>query len=44
MKDGLVVDQRPVVFLDVSIAGQKAERIKIELFSDVVPRTAENFR
>ncbi|XP_024018859.1 peptidyl-prolyl cis-trans isomerase CYP63 isoform X2 [Morus notabilis] len=32
------------VFLDVSINGDPAERIVIELFADVVPRTAENFR
>ncbi|KAJ6306588.1 hypothetical protein OIU78_021829 [Salix suchowensis] len=34
----------PLVFLDVSIDGDPAERIFIELFADVVPRTAENFR
>lgn len=34
----------PCVFLDVTIAGVPAGRIKIELFSDVVPKTAENFR
>ncbi|KAK4357434.1 hypothetical protein RND71_023044 [Anisodus tanguticus] len=36
--------KNPLVFLDVSIDGKPAERIVIELFADVVPRTAENFR
>eukprot|EP01126_Amoeba_proteus_P047218 TRINITY_DN537_c0_g1_i3.p1 TRINITY_DN537_c0_g1~~TRINITY_DN537_c0_g1_i3.p1 ORF type:complete len:168 (-),score=38.90 TRINITY_DN537_c0_g1_i3:103-606(-) len=30
--------------MDVSIKGQPAGRIVFELFSDIVPRTAENFR
>ncbi|KAK6505385.1 Peptidyl-prolyl cis-trans isomerase H [Arthrobotrys musiformis] len=37
----------PVVFFDVSLGGMNGEllgRIKIELFADVVPLTAENFR
>ena len=34
----------PRVFLDVEIQGEPAGRIVIELFSDVVPRTCENFR
>uniref|UniRef100_A0A8B9XFZ4 Peptidyl-prolyl cis-trans isomerase n=1 Tax=Bos mutus grunniens TaxID=30521 RepID=A0A8B9XFZ4_BOSMU len=34
----------PVVFFDVSIGGQEVGRMKIELFADVVPKTAENFR
>uniref|UniRef100_A0A8I5Y5S4 Peptidyl-prolyl cis-trans isomerase n=1 Tax=Rattus norvegicus TaxID=10116 RepID=A0A8I5Y5S4_RAT len=33
----------PVVFFDVSIGGQEVGRMKIELFADVVPKTAENF-
>ncbi|OVA09881.1 Cyclophilin-like peptidyl-prolyl cis-trans isomerase domain [Macleaya cordata] len=36
--------KNPFVFLDVSIDGGPAEKIVIELFSDVVPKTAENFR
>ncbi|KAK4355492.1 hypothetical protein RND71_024463 [Anisodus tanguticus] len=36
--------KNPLVFLDVSIDGKPAERIVIELFADVAPRTAENFR
>ena len=36
--------QRPRVFVEVSIAGAPAGRIVMELFADVVPKTAENFR
>ncbi|VVB06723.1 unnamed protein product [Arabis nemorensis] len=36
--------KNPTVFLDVSIGGDPIERIVIELFADVVPKTAENFR
>eukprot|EP01038_Epipyxis_sp_PR26KG_P016395 gene16395-22350_t len=32
------------VFFDVSIGGVSAGRIKMELFADICPRTAENFR
>ena len=35
---------RPQVFFDVTIGGQAAGRITISLFSDVCPKTAENFR
>ncbi|KAF4654713.1 Peptidyl-prolyl cis-trans isomerase-like 4 [Perkinsus olseni] len=35
---------RPRVFFDISIAGSKSGRIEMELFNDVVPKTAENFR
>ena len=34
----------PVVFFDVSIGGQEMGRMKMELFADIVPRTAESFR
>lgn len=34
----------PLVYLDVSINGGPGERIVIELFANVVPKTAENFR
>ncbi|KAK9392175.1 peptidyl-prolyl cis-trans isomerase H [Crotalus adamanteus] len=34
----------PVVFFDVTIGGQEVGRMKVELFADVVPKTAENFR
>ena len=32
------------VFFDVLIGNQAAGRIVIELFSDITPKTAENFR
>uniref|UniRef100_F1LEN0 Peptidyl-prolyl cis-trans isomerase 7 n=1 Tax=Ascaris suum TaxID=6253 RepID=F1LEN0_ASCSU len=35
---------RPKVFFDVTIGGKGAGRIVMELFSDIVPKTAENFR
>mmetsp|Transcript_38510 Transcript_38510/g.96935 ORF Transcript_38510/g.96935 Transcript_38510/m.96935 type:complete len:173 (-) Transcript_38510:22-540(-) len=34
----------PRVFFDISIGGSPAGRIVMELFADVVPKTAENFR
>ena len=34
----------PTVYFDVQIAGGQSGRITFELFADVVPRTAENFR
>lgn len=33
-----------LVFLDIGIAGKPIGRISIKLFSDIVPKTAENFR
>ena len=36
--------KRPVCFLDISIGGQMAGRIVLELFSDITPKTCENFR
>jgi cyclophilin family peptidyl-prolyl cis-trans isomerase len=35
---------RPSVFFDVTIDGKPAGRITMELFDDVAPKTAENFR
>ncbi|MFC6300777.1 peptidylprolyl isomerase [Pseudomonas sp. CCM 7893] len=35
---------RPKVFFDISIDGNPAGRIVMELFDDIVPKTAENFR
>ena len=34
----------PRVFFDISIGGTPAGRVTFELFADVVPKTAENFR
>ncbi|KAL1261845.1 hypothetical protein QQF64_007110, partial [Cirrhinus molitorella] len=34
----------PRVFFDVDIGGEKVGRVVFELFADVVPKTAENFR
>jgi peptidyl-prolyl isomerase G (cyclophilin G) len=36
--------KNPLVFLDVSIDGDASAKIVIELFANIVPRTAENFR
>ncbi|XP_019188637.1 PREDICTED: peptidyl-prolyl cis-trans isomerase CYP63 isoform X2 [Ipomoea nil] len=36
--------KNPLVFFDVSFDGGPVQRIVMELFADVVPRTAENFR
>lgn len=36
--------KNPVVFFDVTIGSIPAGRIKMELFADIVPKTAENFR
>ncbi|KAF8915350.1 cyclophilin-like domain-containing protein [Mucidula mucida] len=35
---------RPIVFMDINIGETPAGRMKMELFSDIVPKTAENFR
>jgi cyclophilin family peptidyl-prolyl cis-trans isomerase len=34
----------PKVFFEITIGGEDAGRIEFELFADVVPKTAENFR
>lgn len=34
----------PRVFFDITIGGKPTGRIEFELFADVVPKTAENFR
>lgn len=36
--------QRPRVFLEITVGDRKLGRIGIELYNDVVPKTAENFR
>ncbi|GJJ14198.1 Peptidyl-prolyl cis-trans isomerase H [Clathrus columnatus] len=35
---------RPIVFFDINIGETPAGRIKMELYSDIVPKTAENFQ
>lgn len=35
---------RPRVFFDIDIAGKSAGRIEFDLFDDIAPKTAENFR
>jgi hypothetical protein len=35
---------RPTVFLDVSLGGEPSKRIEFQLYTDVVPKTSENFR
>ncbi len=36
--------KRPVVFFDIDIDGSRHGRLEMELFTDVAPKTAENFR
>jgi len=40
----MAAKKNPQVFFDVTIGGKPSGRIVIELFADVVPKTAENFR
>ncbi|KAL0912397.1 hypothetical protein M5K25_018365 [Dendrobium thyrsiflorum] len=45
--EGLTLDasvRNPRCFMDISIGGELEGRIVMELFADVVPKTAENFR
>jgi cyclophilin family peptidyl-prolyl cis-trans isomerase len=34
----------PKVFFDIAVAGRAKGRVIFELFKDIVPKTAENFR
>lgn len=34
----------PIVFLDVKVGEEEPRRIEIELYKNLVPKTAENFR
>uniref|UniRef100_A0A803MMX8 Peptidyl-prolyl cis-trans isomerase n=1 Tax=Chenopodium quinoa TaxID=63459 RepID=A0A803MMX8_CHEQI len=36
--------KNPIVFFDITIGSIPAGRIKMELFADICPKTAENFR
>jgi peptidyl-prolyl isomerase H (cyclophilin H) len=40
----MATQPNPIVFFDVTLGGEPLGRIKMELFADIVPRTAENFR
>ncbi|XP_041479652.1 peptidyl-prolyl cis-trans isomerase H-like [Lytechinus variegatus] len=44
MTTGVSNPTNPIVFFDITIGGQDVGRMKMELFADIVPRTAENFR
>lgn len=35
---------RPRVFFDIDVDGQPLGRVVFELYNDIVPKTAENFR
>lgn len=39
-----MASDRPYVFFDVTIGGRPAGRIIMQLFQDITPKTAENFR
>jgi len=36
--------RNPRVFMDILVDGERAGTIVLELFADIVPKTAENFR
>jgi peptidylprolyl isomerase len=38
------MDSRPKVFFDISIGGTSVGRITFELYNDITPKCAENFR
>merc|ERR1712210_377778 len=46
MSSGIKVSNRdnPIVFFDISVGGKEIGRILVEVFADVCPKTAENFR
>ncbi|KAI0357726.1 peptidyl-prolyl cis-trans isomerase Cpr7 [Trametes cingulata] len=39
-----MASNRPLVFFDITIGGRPAGRIVMQLYNDIVPKTAENFR
>ncbi|KAI7101076.1 hypothetical protein KC352_g37893, partial [Hortaea werneckii] len=39
-----MASNRPNVWFDISIGGQSAGKVVFELYTDIVPKTAENFR
>merc|ERR1711955_76501 len=40
----LSLGARPRVFFDLNVDGSSIGRVEFELYSDIVPKTAENFR
>jgi len=44
MSEKVTNASNPVVFFDITVGNTEIGRMKMELFADVVPRTAENFR
>jgi peptidyl-prolyl isomerase H (cyclophilin H) len=40
----MATQPNPIVFFDATLGSEPLGRIKMELFADIVPRTAENFR
>lgn len=42
--DGETTPARSRVFFEINIGSRKAGRIVMELYNDIVPKTAENFR
>ncbi|XP_041115173.1 E3 SUMO-protein ligase RanBP2-like isoform X2 [Polyodon spathula] len=40
----LSMESNPIVYFDISLDGEPIGRITMELFSHIVPKTAENFR
>ncbi|KAI0366530.1 peptidyl-prolyl cis-trans isomerase Cpr7 [Pilatotrama ljubarskyi] len=39
-----MASNRPLVYFDITIGGRPAGRIVMQLYNDIVPKTAENFR
>ena len=37
-------ESRSIVYFDITIGGRPAGRVVFQLYDDIVPRTAENFR
>ena len=38
------IEGNPIVYMDLNVAHERVGRVVMELFADVVPKTAENFR